>query len=128
MFLTLAFFLSELKPDFRSALFNLALMLVNNLNKPLDAVPYLETLLLHYPTHSKGLILMGDININHLHNAAAAEHHYLSILSREPGNIQAKHNMCVVYVEQGLLYRAEACLVETHVLAPQEQYVVLIFY
>ena len=35
----------QLKEDFRSALFNLALMLVNDLQKPIEAVPYLNTLL-----------------------------------------------------------------------------------
>ncbi len=35
----------QLKEDFRSALFNVALMLVNDLKRPLDAVPYLQQLL-----------------------------------------------------------------------------------
>ena len=35
----------ELKADFRSALFNLALLLNNDLKRPFDAVPYLTQLL-----------------------------------------------------------------------------------
>ena len=35
----------ELDPSFRSALFNLALMLVNNLKRPLEAVPLLKSLI-----------------------------------------------------------------------------------
>ena len=35
----------QLKEDFRSALFNVALMLVNDLKRPLDAVPHLNQLL-----------------------------------------------------------------------------------
>ena len=35
----------QYEPTFRSALFNLALMLVNNLKKPLEAVGYLDMLL-----------------------------------------------------------------------------------
>lgn len=27
----------------------------------------------HYPDHTKGLILMGDLNVNHLKNLDAAE-------------------------------------------------------
>ena len=38
-------FLFQLEPDFRSALFNIALMLTNNLKRPLDAIPYLRSLL-----------------------------------------------------------------------------------
>ena len=35
----------QLKDDFRSSLFNLALMLVNDLRQPLDAIVYLQKLL-----------------------------------------------------------------------------------
>ena len=35
----------QLQDDFRSALFNIALMLTNDLKKPLDALPYLRKLL-----------------------------------------------------------------------------------
>ena len=35
----------QLKEDFRSALFNLALMMVNDQKRPLDAVPVLQQLL-----------------------------------------------------------------------------------
>uniref|UniRef100_A0A0B6ZUP8 dolichyl-phosphate-mannose--protein mannosyltransferase n=1 Tax=Arion vulgaris TaxID=1028688 RepID=A0A0B6ZUP8_9EUPU len=113
----------ELDPVFRSALFNLALMLVNNLRRPLDAVPILNQLLEHHPDHDKGLILMGDINVNYLKDLNAAEKNFNSILSRNPNNSQAMHNLCVVYVERGDLLRAEKCLVQTQQLDPQAQYV-----
>ena len=35
----------QLQPDFRSALFNAALLIANDLNHPLEAVPYLKQLL-----------------------------------------------------------------------------------
>ncbi|GFR59874.1 transmembrane and TPR repeat-containing protein 3 [Elysia marginata] len=63
----------ELDPKFRSALFNLALMLVNDLGRPMDAIPFLNQLLEHHPDHDKGHILMGDLNINVLKDADAAE-------------------------------------------------------
>lgn len=113
----------ELDPMFRSALFNLALMLVNNLQRPLDAVPVLNQLLEHYPDHDKGLILMGDINVNTLKDLDAAEKNFNSILSRNPSNSQAMHNLCVVYVEQGDLLRAEKCLLRTQQLDPHAQYI-----
>ena len=41
----------------------------------------------------------------------------------EPNNIDAKHNLCVVYVEAGYLLEAEKCLAHVHSLAPEEQYI-----
>lgn len=43
-------------------------------------------------------------------------------MSLEPNNIQAIHNLCVVYVERGLLQYAEACLLKAVSLAPKEEY------
>lgn len=42
----------------------------------------------------------------------------------DPGNIEAMHNLCVVYVERGDLLRAEKCLTEVHNLAPKEEYII----
>ena len=41
----------------------------------------------------------------------------------EPNNIDAKHNLCVVYVEAGYLLEAEKCLAHVHSLAPEEEYI-----
>ena len=38
-------YLFQLNPTFRSALFNLALLLVNDVKRPQEAIPYLNTLL-----------------------------------------------------------------------------------
>jgi cytochrome c-type biogenesis protein CcmH/NrfG len=77
----------------------------------------------HHPYHIKGLILMGDIYINHQRNLAAAEASFRKILEIEPHHVQANHNLCVVFVEQGDLAKAETCLVETLKLAPNESYI-----
>ncbi|GIX91776.1 protein O-mannosyl-transferase TMTC3 [Caerostris extrusa] len=111
----------KLKPNFRSALFNLALLLSDD-HRPLEAVPFLKQLLKHYPEHIKGLILLGDVYINHLKDLDAAQKCYEKILGLEPTNIQAIHNLCVVYVERGLLHYAEACLLKAVSLAPKEEY------
>lgn len=66
---------------------------------------------------------MGDINMNSLNDINAAEQNFLKILDTEPRNVQANHNLCVVYVERGDLHRAEKCLSETLQLAPQEDYI-----
>lgn len=112
----------QLRPDFRSALFNLALLL-NEQKKPLQALPHLKALLLYYPDHVKGLILMGDIYTNHVKDLAAAENAYKKILEVEPLHVQGRHNLCVVMVEQGNLQKAHDCLMTVHKMAPEEAYI-----
>lgn len=62
----------HLKHDFRSALFNLALLLADD-HRPLEAAPFLNQLVKHHPDHIKGLILLGDIYINNIKDLDAAE-------------------------------------------------------
>ncbi|XP_022250818.1 transmembrane and TPR repeat-containing protein CG4050-like [Limulus polyphemus] len=111
-----------IREDFRSALFNLALLLSDS-QRPLEAVPFLKQLLKHHPDHVKGLILLGDIYINHMKDLEAAEKCYTRILQMDPNNIQAKHNLCVVYVERGQLVVGELCLQQAASLAPKEDYI-----
>lgn len=61
-----------LKDDFRSALFNLALLLADD-HRPLEAAPFLNQLVKFHPDHVKGLILLGDIYINTIKDLDAAE-------------------------------------------------------
>ena len=112
----------ELKHDFRSALFNLALLL-SDAERPLEAAPFLHQLIKHHPNHTKGLILLGDIYINHLRDLEAAEGCYRKILAVEPDNVQGLHNLCVVMVERGQLAAARTCLQRAHTLAPNEDYI-----
>jgi tetratricopeptide (TPR) repeat protein len=62
----------QLKEDFRSALFNLALLLADD-HRPLEAAPFLNQLVKFHPDHVKGLILLGDIYINNIKDLDAAE-------------------------------------------------------
>ena len=75
-FFSLLFFFPQasvlLKANFRSALFNLALLL-SDTGRPLEAVPFLKQLVHHHTDHIKGLILLGDIYINSLADLDAAE-------------------------------------------------------
>lgn len=112
-----------IKEDFRSALFNLALMLATDIQRPLEAVPYLLKLLKHYPDHHKALILLGDIYLNNLHDVEAAEKCFEKVIQSDEEHVQGRHNLCVIYVEQGNLLRAERCLVEVAKLAPHEEYI-----
>lgn len=112
----------HMKPDFRSATFNLALLL-SNTNRPLEALSHLERLAAHHPDHIKGLTLLCDILINNVQDMARAEVCYRRILSLEPANIQARHNLCVVLVERGLLDEAEHCLAKANDIAPHQHYI-----
>lgn len=66
---------------------------------------------------------MGDINVNTLKDLDKAEKNFQTILQNEPNNVQALHNLCVVYVERGDILRAEKCLQHAHELAPEEAYI-----
>ncbi|KAK0135687.1 Transmembrane and TPR repeat-containing protein 3 [Merluccius polli] len=111
-----------LQAGFRSALFNLAL-LYSQSARELDALPVLDELLRHHPEHVKGLILKGDILMNHKKDTQGAKACFERILRMDPNNVQGKHNLCVVYFEERDLPRAERCLEETLALAPHEEYV-----
>ncbi|CAB1313466.1 unnamed protein product [Coregonus sp. 'balchen'] len=112
----------RLQTGFRSALFNLAL-LYSQSRQELDALPVLDELLRHHPEHVKGLILKGDILMNHKKDTQGAKVCFQRILRMDPTNVQGKHNLCVVYFEERDLPRAERCLEETLALAPHEEYV-----
>lgn len=112
----------KLQADFRSALFNLAL-LYSQTAKELMALPVLEELLRYYPDHIKGLILKGDILMNQKKDILGAKKCFEKILEMDPSNVQGKHNLCVVYFEEKDLLKAERCLVETLALAPHEEYI-----
>ncbi|KFP33950.1 Transmembrane and TPR repeat-containing protein 3, partial [Colius striatus] len=112
----------KLQPNFRSALFNLAL-LYSQTAKELMALPVLEDLLRYYPDHTKGLILKGDILMNQKKDIVGAKICFEKILELDPNNVQGKHNLCVVYFEERDLIKAEKCLVETLALAPHEEYI-----
>ncbi|XP_052810856.1 protein O-mannosyl-transferase TMTC3-like isoform X2 [Mya arenaria] len=113
----------KIEPTFKSALFNLALMLTNNLQRPMDAVPFVRELLKNHPDHMKGLMLLGELNVNHLKNLDEAAECFNKVIEVEPENIEALHNLCVVLVERGDLIQAEKCLTHVHNKAPQEQYI-----
>jgi len=110
------------KANFRSALFNLALLLSES-KRSLESVPVLKQLLSYYPDHIKGLILLGDIYVNQMKNLQEAEQIYSRILELSPKHIQGWHNLCVVYVEQGNFFKAEKCLTDVHHEAPHESYI-----
>lgn len=111
-----------IQPKLRSALFNLALLLSEQ-HRPMEAMMFLKDLLKYHPNHIKGLVLLGDINVNHLKDLEAAEECYRKILALDPGHVQGSHNLCVVYVERGELSRAERCFKHATTLDPNATYI-----
>jgi len=65
--------ISQADPSFKGALFNLALLLTNSLQRPSDAIPYLNRNIQLYPDHVKSYLLLGDISINHEKDLQLAE-------------------------------------------------------
>ena len=134
-----------LKPDFRSALFNLALMLTSSAEAKAGgggggggsstesktstkdlfqtAVDAAENLLRHHPNHVKGLILMGDLQINRMKNLSYAERCFSRAFELDPKNDQALHNLCVVFVERDQLDEAKNCLEKVLKMTPHVAYV-----
>ena len=112
----------EEAPDFKSALFNLALLLSDQ-KKFDDAIPVLKSLLQHHPEHIKGLLLMGDISVNHLKDLDSAEECYRKILVLDNSNIQSQHNLCVILTQRGMMVEAEACLSRVAKMAPNEHFI-----
>ncbi|KAL4232814.1 Protein O-mannosyl-transferase tmtc3 [Mactra antiquata] len=114
----------EIEPTFKSALFNLALMLTNNKKNPTDSVKYVKTLLELYPEHIKGHMLYGELNVNVLKDLDEAEKSFSKVIELQPHNTEALHNLCVVHVERGDLLTAERCLSKAHAQAPEEEYII----
>ncbi|XP_013776748.2 transmembrane and TPR repeat-containing protein CG4050-like [Limulus polyphemus] len=112
----------QVRPNLRSALFNLALLLSED-GRPLEAFVYIKRLLQIQPDHVKGLILMGDIYAGHFEDLGAAEECYKKILQSDPANIQGLHNLCVVYYRRQQLVEAEACFQQAHLKSPDTEYI-----
>ena len=48
---------------------------------------------------------------------------FRKVIELEPNNIEAMHNLCVVFVEKGYLLEAEKCLAHVHKVSPNEEYI-----
>ncbi|XP_076332869.1 protein O-mannosyl-transferase Tmtc3-like isoform X2 [Tachypleus tridentatus] len=112
----------EIKPNDRSALFNLALLLTEE-NRHSEALEVLHQLLQHHSAHVKGLLLLGDIYVTQMENLDGAETCYQKILEVDPQNVQGLHNLCVVYLHRGHLKQTEECFLKALNLAPRAEYI-----
>ncbi|TRY63668.1 hypothetical protein TCAL_08698 [Tigriopus californicus] len=117
----------QAQPDFRSALFNYALLL-SETGRAAQSGPLLHQLIHYHPDHVKGLILLGDLYVNHAGDLHKAEECYRTILKLEPNHVQGRHNLCVVLLEQDpnrleSLVKAKECLESVRESAPNEDYI-----
>lgn len=117
----------QAQPDFRSALFNYALLL-SETGRAAQSGPLLHQLIHYHPDHVKGLILLGDLYVNHAGDLQKAEECYRTILKLEPNHVQGRHNLCVVLLEQDpnrleSLVKAKECLESVRESAPDEDYI-----
>lgn len=48
---------------------------------------------------------------------------FARIIESDPTHIQARHNYCVVMLQEGRLVDAERCMNEVFILAPDQKYV-----
>ncbi|THD21619.1 Transmembrane and TPR repeat-containing protein 3 [Fasciola hepatica] len=106
----------------RSSLFNLALLLRNELQDANGAIPLLQTLIDYYPDHVKSYLLLGDIELTEKKDTARAKQLFEKATILAPNNVQAKHNLCVALADGGQLAESEQCLLEAIKLAPTETY------
>jgi len=72
----------------------------------------------HQPYHVQSLMLLAEIYINHERDLSAAKVCFLKVIEVQPDHVEARSNLCVVYMEQGELARAESCLIQVSRLAP----------
>lgn len=102
----------HLKHDFRSALFNLALLLADD-QRPLEAASFLNQLVKYHPDHTKGLILLGDIYINHVKDLDAAE----NVIINRMNNSLALRSFFLVF-NLSLTHTHARCVVRSFTFFP----------
>eukprot|EP00057_Strongylocentrotus_purpuratus_P029584 XP_011684058.1 PREDICTED: transmembrane and TPR repeat-containing protein 3-like [Strongylocentrotus purpuratus] len=92
--------------------------------RPLQAKPYLETLLKHHPNHTeiaKSMLLLGEILLNSLQDEVQSQQLFQRIVDLDSSNVRAQHNLCVIQVRRDLLEEAEHCLSDILERAPHAE-------
>ncbi|XP_022702000.1 transmembrane and TPR repeat-containing protein CG4050-like isoform X2 [Varroa jacobsoni] len=85
-----------LRPNFRSALFNLGVLLFEQ-RRITDSVIVLEQLVTWHPDHVKGLMLLADIHMIHRQDKNKAKLFYHKVLEVERVDNQGvRYNLCIV--------------------------------
>ncbi|KAL5009556.1 hypothetical protein ScPMuIL_011861 [Solemya velum] len=125
---------ARVAPQHLNLFLNLASLISKDDSRLLEADELLKNAVSMRPDYIKGYINRGDIMVRlgrfyvlvmfgpyNLKNIR--EKNFQRIVDLEPNNIQAIHNLCVVYVEKQDLITAEKCLSHVHDMAPEEEYI-----
>lgn len=112
----------EINAKFRSALYNLALLLSEQ-DRLEESHKVLTQLLLHHPNHTKGLLLLGQFHVNYDRNLDMAQKCYEKVIRLDKRNARARHNLCVVILEKGLVFEAEKCFLNALKHHPDVEYI-----
>ncbi|XP_046916588.2 protein O-mannosyl-transferase TMTC3 [Dermatophagoides farinae] len=99
---------AELKPDFRSALYNLALLYYDFKDYE-QSLFYLNRTLEHYSNYTKALLLTADI-YSRMERLDDTEKTYTKVLEMDHNNYEAIHNLCMIYKQTQRKKEQEKCL------------------
>lgn len=81
----------HITPTYRSALYNLALLLYQDEDYP-SALGHLVTLRDHHPSHDRGMLLLGDTCM-HMKQLDRAQEAYELAIQNNPSSAIALHNL-----------------------------------
>ncbi|XP_027198204.1 protein O-mannosyl-transferase TMTC3-like [Dermatophagoides pteronyssinus] len=99
---------AELKPDFRSALYNLALLYYDFKDYE-QSLFYLNRTLEHHSNYTKALLLTADI-YSRMGRLDDTEKTYAKVLEMDENNYEAIHNLCLIYKQTQRKKEQEKCL------------------
>ncbi|UXI14362.1 transmembrane and TPR repeat-containing protein 3-like [Sarcoptes scabiei] len=97
----------ELRPDYRSALYNLALLKYDFKDYE-SSLHYLEQTLRFHSNYSKAILLQADI-LSRLNRLDDAEQAYNKVLEIDHQNYEAIHNLCLIKEKTKRLPRNQKC-------------------
>lgn len=107
---------------FVEAHYNLALLLIkqmnhlepNNANKQSNhlakAINHLQHVLSINPKHENSMFILGELYADELNELNRSQYYYQMIIDHvNPNNIQAKHNLCVLWNKRGFIDKSIQC-------------------
>lgn len=94
---------------------NIALIQLEN-KQFAEAFSNLQTVVTSYPDHINGILTLAELFVTHKKDLLNGELLYKKALDVEPNNAQARHNLCIVLIDQNKLNEAELCYNEAKLL------------
>lgn len=109
------------RDNFVEAHYNLALLLIKqinhlepNANKQRDnlakAIDHLQRVLSINPKHENSMFILGELYADELNELNRSQYYYQMIIDNvNPFNLQAKHNLCVLWHKRGFIDESIQC-------------------